>query len=101
MQLKLPLRQKKALEEFTRRLKSSFPDASVFLFGSLARGDWLEDSDVDVLVVTDYLRGLKPWERSAKLRAYAPRDVAFDIIVLTRDEFKEMRSLYEPLVEVS
>lgn len=40
----------------------------VYVFGSIARGDYLLDSDIDLIVVADALKEMKPWERSAYLR---------------------------------
>lgn len=43
----------KAVEEFARRVKGRHGDevAEIILFGSYARGDYREGSDVDLLVV--------------------------------------------------
>ena len=42
-----------AVEEFVRRVKGKYKDKidSIILFGSVARGEAKEDSDVDILVV--------------------------------------------------
>ena len=42
-----------AVEEFVRRVKGKYEDKidSIILFGSVARGEAKEDSDVDILVV--------------------------------------------------
>jgi len=44
-------------------VKRFLPDASVYVFGSVARGDWSADSDIDVLIIS----GSVPedeWERA-------------------------------------
>lgn len=33
-------------------VKRFLPDASVYVFGSVARGDWSADSDIDMLIVS-------------------------------------------------
>jgi len=45
----------RALNDFLMRLKRKFGDriASVYLFGSYARGDYGEESDIDLLIVGD------------------------------------------------
>ncbi|MBN1660685.1 MAG: nucleotidyltransferase domain-containing protein [Anaerolineae bacterium] len=50
----LTVREREALAEFARRLKEQFDGGvpSVLLFGSCARGESRQDSDLDVLVVT-------------------------------------------------
>lgn len=44
-----------ALSEFLRRVEARFGDSveEVILFGSYARGDYNEESDIDVLIVGD------------------------------------------------
>ena len=90
-------RHRKAILAFLARVREALPDAEVYLTGSLARGDWLLDSDVDLVVVSDKLAGLQPWERYAFLRRLAPADVAFDIMAYTREEFERLLELREAL----
>jgi len=49
------MRNEKAVEEFVRKLKEKFEDRieSIIVFGSYARGESKEESDVDVLIVGD------------------------------------------------
>ena len=44
--------EKKAIQEATGMLKEKFPVKEVILFGSKARGDDDEDSDIDLLLLT-------------------------------------------------
>lgn len=46
--------QRGALAEIKRRLLEKFDVAAIVLFGSLARGQADEESDADLLVVTDH-----------------------------------------------
>lgn len=41
------------MAEFKTRVKKSFPDADFILFGSKARGEDTESSDLDILVLID------------------------------------------------
>ena len=47
--------REKALNEFLDKLKSKFSNKiyKVILFGSYARGDYDEESDIDILIVGD------------------------------------------------
>jgi len=48
-------RRREAVEEFVRRALSRYGDRieSIILFGSVARGEAKEDSDIDILVIGD------------------------------------------------
>jgi len=52
-----------ALEELKRRLKARFPRVRLILFGSAVRGEMDEESDIDVLILTERL--LSREERNA------------------------------------
>ena len=43
------------LDEFAAAVRQRFPGARVWAFGSRARGDSMEDSDLDVCVVVKHL----------------------------------------------
>jgi len=95
-------RFKEALEKFIASLSKNLKgDFEAYLFGSLARGDYLLDSDIDVMVVTKALGHIKPWERTAYLRKLAPENVGFDIICYTMEEFEEVRHLRRDLLKIT
>ena len=50
-QLKLKDHEKRALQELKKKLLHKFPDAELVLYGSRARGDYGELSDIDVLIL--------------------------------------------------
>jgi len=50
---------------YAERLRRELPDAQVFLYGSVARGNWNLHSDIDLLVVGDL--PAEPLARSAFL----------------------------------
>ena len=83
--------RKRVLEEL-RRLAGEL-GAVVYLFGSYARGDFLLDSDVDIVVVSSRFEGVGYLDRVAAVRALLPPDIGFDIIALTPREFEERLGL--------
>ena len=85
----LPPRVEAAIRSFVARLKGVYPDARAYLYGSFARGDWLEDSDVDVVVVSGGLKG-NVAERGWKLRSLAPHEVAFQVLGFTPEEMEDV-----------
>jgi uncharacterized protein len=50
-----------ALEE------TGVPVSQLVLFGSFASGTFTENSDIDVVVVSESFRGLNPWQRIEKM----------------------------------
>lgn len=90
-----------AIKEFMRKLSENLKDEfSLYLFGSLARGDYLLNSDVDIIVVTDSLKNMRPWERTVYLRKLALKNVGFDIVCYTKDEFEEAKHIHTELLKV-
>jgi len=59
--------QAEELRDFLRRLRERMPVEAVILFGSRAKGGAGEWSDIDVLVVSDYFKGLSVPDRFAVL----------------------------------
>lgn len=69
----------------------------IILFGSYAQGKATEDSDIDLLVITE--TDLPDQERYAAVRRLlAGYPVAFDIIVKTPEEYQRSRSLVNHIV---
>lgn len=86
---KLPKRAERVIARFRAQLTRRYPDATAYLFGSYANGTWLEDSDFDVLVLSNHFRGQSLEKRVAAVRRLAPRNSPFEILPYTPDEFRE------------
>ena len=75
------------LDEVKRGIVDRFHPERIILFGSHARGEAGEESDVDLLVVME--SDLRPAQRSAAVSlACRPRFIAMDILVLTPEEVR-------------
>jgi len=93
--MRIQKRYREAVEEFVRRVLERYKDKieSIILFGSVARGEAKEDSDIDILIVVK--------KEDFKLRR-ALIGVAFDILletgkdisvkVLSKNEFEERQN---------
>jgi len=93
------------IDEMTERLKELKP-RKVILFGSYAKGNPTEDSDLDVLVVLDSQERSKTFDElikrgepvSAAVREIRKK-IAMDIIVYTLAEFEYLRKQKDYFVE--
>ena len=78
-----------ALSRLAEELKKNFGPVEMFLFGSFAKGDWFEDSDIDIIVVSETFEGKTMAERVNMVRRLAPDNLAFEILTYTSQELKE------------
>ena len=93
------------INEVTERLKNLKP-RKVILFGSYARGNPTEDSDLDVLIVLDSDERSKNFSEfikrgrpvSAAVREIR-KEIAMDLIVYTLAEFEYLRKQKDFFVE--
>ncbi len=86
-----------ALEEIVQRIRDRFDPEKIILFGSYARDEATEQSDVDLLVVAD--TDLPRRERfPAVRRLLSGYPVGFDIIVKTPKEYRRWRSVVNHIV---
>ena len=68
-------------------LREAAPGATIILFGSYARGDASEDSDLDFLVIEPDLRDR--WEEMVRLRdVLRPLRIPVDVLVASRKTFE-------------
>lgn len=79
---------------FARELQERLPVEEVYLFGSFARGQVHEGSDIDLVVVGDFKERF-PYRASAILKM---TDLPIEPLVYTRQEFEEMKRRGNPLV---
>lgn len=85
------------IQEMVTKIAKQFDPEKIILFGSYAQGNATEDSDIDLLVVTE--TDLPDYERYAAVRRLlAGYPVAFDIIVKTPEEYQRSRSLVNQIV---
>lgn len=82
----------KILEVFKRMISKKIDVRKVILFGSRARGDFKEDSDFDVIVVSDEFEGTKSHKRAPDLYRAWNTDHSVDFVCLTSEEFERMKN---------
>lgn len=89
--LELPERVQEALKSLVVGLNETYSQVEAYLFGSHARETWLEESDVDIIVISPDFKGRNVIERMAEVRRLAPPDIPFEIITYTPEEFEEAK----------
>lgn len=80
------------VQSMTERIVRSFSPEKIIVFGSWARNEATEDSDIDFLVITSY-NGSKRDIQVAIRRELKGFGVPKDVIVATREEIEEKRDL--------
>ena len=77
----------KELEKFVKRLVEYLErDVTVILFGSYAKGNYNLASDIDLIVISDKLKG-NPMERTKMLYELNTEFLPLDILAYRREEF--------------
>lgn len=88
----------KTIEEIKLRLIESYNPDSIILFGSHARGNAIENSDVDILILKDTKD--RPIDRRIEVeKILVDRAMPLDIVVYTPQEMRYLLSIGSPFVE--
>ncbi|HOU15622.1 MAG TPA: nucleotidyltransferase domain-containing protein [Anaerolineae bacterium] len=75
------------IQNFASRIAEHFGPERIVLFGSYARGDFVVDSDVDMLVVLPF-EG-KTWRVASEIRKRARPSFPLDLLVRTPEQLNE------------
>jgi len=93
---------KKTVEELKRRLVSELGDRidSIILYGSVARNEAREESDIDILVITKD-RDIKIYDKISKIRTDIDLDnnTLTSLVSLSRRELERYIKLGSPFIE--
>ncbi|MBI5393639.1 nucleotidyltransferase domain-containing protein [Candidatus Woesearchaeota archaeon] len=81
----------KQLSLFKKRIKKKYDVKKILLFGSLARGEFTKQSDIDLIVISDSFRNKKSFQRSPKIHMEWDLDYPVDFICLTKKEFEKKK----------
>jgi predicted nucleotidyltransferase len=86
-----------AIDRIVESLMAYQPE-KIILFGSVARGDADEYSDIDLIVIKKSDKRFV--ERLVEIMAYLPREVVrADVLVYTPEEFQAMQEQGNPFME--
>jgi len=81
----------KFIEEAVPKIVKEIKPSRIIIFGSRARGDARETSDIDVIVVSDYFRGITFLRRMPMLLRLVKFEKHIDFLCYTEDEFEEIK----------
>jgi len=88
------------IERIVARLRQAYDPDKIILFGSCARGDFDEDSDIDLLIVKE--TSLRPLERMREVYrlVYSPHHyLALDPLVFTPAELSRKLEAQDSLIQ--
>ena len=85
-----------ALKEFIHRNISHFQISRIILHGSYARGDYHENSDIDLIIVGDFKE--KFFNRIGLILDYVPNNIEIEPLVYTESEFRKMVENENPFI---
>ena len=77
------------LLEVVRRLVEVYAPERIYLFGSMARGDWDDDSDLDIMVVIPDDTPVALRNAGRAYQALWGVGVSVDVLIWTRSAFDE------------
>ena len=83
-----------SVKEFAQRLKKALPVREVYLYGTFAKGEVHEGSDIDLIVIGDFKERL--FERIGKILDLT--DLPVEPLVYTPEEFEEMKTSQNPFI---
>jgi len=95
----LSIVDQECLDLFTNSVRSLYPDAAVWAFGSRVRGEEHKDSDLDICIVLEEV----DWETRRKISDIAweigfERDRLLSTVVFSKDDFENGPPSASPLV---
>lgn len=76
---------------FLSKVKERFKPESTILFGSRARGDYLEESDYDIMIVAKSFRGIHFLERMELVYELWDDKRRLDVVCYTPEELEVKR----------
>jgi len=88
------------LREIARRIREEHPEVvDLRVFGSIARGDQVGTSDVDVLILLEGEDEMDPVERIRTFYPYFDLPIDVDLLIYTREELARRRARGDGSVE--
>ncbi|MGC9309973.1 MAG: nucleotidyltransferase domain-containing protein [Candidatus Nanoarchaeia archaeon] len=84
---------KQQIKNFLTNLSKDFKIKKIILFGSRAKGNYKNESDFDLIIVSDDFEGINFLERVAKVYDYWDLDMPVDFLCYTSKEFNKISKM--------
>ena len=84
------------VESIKQQLISKYHPQKIILFGSAAKGNMTDDSDLDFLIIKDDKKD--PYNRIVEVYGLVKKNIATDFLVYTPQEFAERLKLGDPFI---
>ena len=90
---KLPNKIKQRIETAVDTIRETVGECEILLFGSFAKGNWLLDSDIDLLIISDKFKEKDYISRIITLKNHLLKKeiTRTHLIPLTREEFNDRK----------
>lgn len=75
--------------EFSKKIRKNFSVDKIIFFGSRARGDFLEESDYDFVIVSKDFRGIPFRDRIKKIYDFWRFKEDIEVLCYTPEEFEK------------
>ncbi|MCK4455243.1 MAG: nucleotidyltransferase domain-containing protein [Thermoplasmata archaeon] len=79
------------LKRFRDRMSEHYPIAELILFGSMAGEEPREESDIDLIIVSERFKGMNFLKRAARAYDYWDLEYPVDFLCYTPHEFEERK----------
>ena len=83
--------RKKIAEKFAKAIKSEYIK-EIILYGSVARGEDKEDSDIDILIITDYYDNLEDKIADEVVKVIFDDDEYISTQIMTVEHFEKTKN---------
>jgi predicted nucleotidyltransferase len=91
--------QKQQLDTIVHEIVTKYQPEKVILFGSAARGEMTQDSDIDLLIIKDGVDKTPPIDRHRDVAGLYRHTMASDVLVYTPYEVRKRLYLGDPFIK--
>lgn len=80
------------IARFKTKIQRKYGVKKIILFGSLAKGKFKKDSDIDLIIISNKFKNKKTYQRSPQLYKAWTLDYPVDFLCFTQQEFENKKN---------